>query len=446
MNINDLKLPPHNLEAEKWCISCCITDNDLLYLYQWATLLANDFYHKEHTQIYEAIDQLWQQKKTIDIVTISNQLNKNGHLEIVWWLDYLYELSTYSIIPTAGLEYAKIVKEKSILRNILKTCQLISGDVYAEKDTIDIINDVEKRIFELTQLTTTDKTMHIRDILNLRIEQIMEVVDNPASINDNKVLSGYTKIDDLLSWFKGGDLSILAARPSMGKTAFALNLLINASMHQKKTVILFSLEMWSESIVDRIISTVSTIPMGKLQKGQLDENDFATLGDTIEKLWESQIYIDDQWGTTLNMIRSKLRKIKIEKWSLDLVIIDYLQMMSSAGSKYAGNKVQETAELSRWLKEIAKELKVPILALSQLSRESEKRTDKRPQLSDLRESGAIEQDADTVMMLYREDYYDSETDRKGTADVLIRKNRNGPTWDVELFFHKATMRFNEKNI
>ena len=391
--------------------------------------------------IYQAIQTLRQSKKTIDVVTIWDQLTKQGNLDIVWGIDYLYELNHYVLIPSAGLDYAKIVKEKSTLRNILKTCQLISADVYSEKDTIDIINDIEKKIFDLTQITTSDKMMHIREILNLRIEQIMEVVDNPESINDNKVLSWYVKIDDMLNGFKGWDLSILAARPSMWKTAFALNLLINASMKQKKTVVLFSLEMGSESIVDRIISTVSTIPMTKLQKGNLDENDFAVLGDTIEKLWESHIYIDDQWGTTLNMIKSKLRRIKIEKGSLDLVIIDYLQMMSSAGSKYAGNKVQEIAEISRWLKEIAKELKVPILALSQLSRESEKRTDKRPQLSDLRESGAIEQDADTVLMLYREDYYDPETDRPGTADVLIRKNRNGATGDIELIFQKATMRF-----
>lgn len=443
MNINDLRLPPHNLEAEKWTLSCCMVDNDLLYLYQGIALQASDFYHKEHMYIYEAIDVLRQSKKTIDVVTISDQLTKQGNLDIIGGLDYLYELTSYTLIPSAGLDYAKIVKEKSTLRNILRTCQLISADVYAEKDTIDIINDIEKKIFDLTQITTTDKTMHIRDILNLRIEQIMEVVDDPESINNNKVLSGYHKVDDMLNGFKAGELSILAARPSMGKTAFALNLLINASMKQNKTVILFSLEMSSESIVDRIIATVSSIPMGKLQKGQLDENDFAVLGDTIEKLGESQIYIDDQWGTTLNMIKSKLRRIKIEKGSLDLVIIDYLQMMSSVGSKYAGNKVQEIAEISRWLKEIAKELKVPILALSQLSRESEKRTDKRPQLSDLRESGAIEQDADSVLMLYREEYYDSETDRKWSADVLIRKNRNGATGDVELTFEKSTMKFND---
>jgi replicative DNA helicase len=271
-----------------------MVDNDLLYLYQGIALQASDFYHKEHMYIYEAIDVLRQSKKTIDVVTISDQLTKQGNLDIIGGLDYLYELTSYTLIPSAGLDYAKIVKEKSTLRNILRTCQLISADVYAEKDTIDIINDIEKKIFDLTQITTTDKTMHIRDILNLRIEQIMEVVDDPESINNNKVLSGYHKVDDMLNGFKAGELSILAARPSMGKTAFALNLLINASMKQNKTVILFSLEMSSESIVDRIIATVSSIPMGKLQKGQLDENDFAVLGDTIEKLGESQIYIDDQ--------------------------------------------------------------------------------------------------------------------------------------------------------
>lgn len=443
VDINDIKLPPHNIEAEKAIISACLLDNETLYTFDSLSLLPQDFYKKEHISIYQAIKELWSSRRTIDVVTLSNQIEKNKELENIGGNDYLYEISSFLLSTSGSYEYGKIVKEKSVLRSILKVCQWITGEVYEQKDVIDIIDKVEKRIFDLTQFNTTDSIKHIKDILWQRVEEYMEIVDNPLKLEQMKVLSRYEKMDDLLGWFKAWDLVILAARPSMGKTAFALNILANVSIAQKKSVAIFSLEMTSDQIVDRILSMVSQIPMYKMSKGLLDGNDFSQIWEAIEKLWETNIYIDDKGGATIPEIKSKLRRIKVEKGSLDMVIIDYLQLMSSNGSKFAGNRVQEISEISRGLKELAKELWVPIIALSQLSRGTEQRTDKRPQLSDLRESGAIEQDADSVLMLYREDYYDTDTDRKWTADVYIRKNRNGPTGDVEFKFIKEYMKFVE---
>jgi len=247
-----------------------------------------------------------------------------------------------------------------------------------------------------------------------------------------------------LWWFKPWDLVIVAARPSMWKTSFALNLAVNAAIKQKKSVAIFSLEMGNEQIADRVISCVAQIPMFKIHKWLLDEEDFANIWEAMEKISDTNIYVDDRGGSTVSELKSKLRKLRIERWNLDLVIIDYLQLMTVTNVKSMWNRVQEISEISRWLKELARELKVPIIALSQLSRWVEQRQEKKPQLSDLRESGAIEQDADSVLMLYRDDYYDPDSEEKGMADILVRKNRNGPTWDIKLVFVKDTMKFYEK--
>ena len=269
----------------------------------------------------------------------------------------------------------------------------------------------------------------------------MEIVDHPETFNANKVNSGYTQIDEMLTWFKPGELIILAARPSMWKTAFALNVLTNIALEQKKSVAMISLEMSVESIVDRIMSEISWVPMYKISKWNLDNSDFAQMWEAMEKLSSANIFLDDKAGITVPMLKSKLRKLKIEKKQLDFVIIDYLQLMHA--TTFEWNRVQEISEISRWLKELAKELDVPILALSQLSRAVEQRVDKKPQLSDLRESGSIEQDADAVLMLHREEYYDPDTDRKWATDVCIRKNRNWAVWEIELHFEKEIMKFVE---
>ncbi len=440
--VTDYNLPPHNVEAEKWVISWALMDNETVWIFEWDGITSSDFYQREHGMIYEAIAQLWNEKKTIDVVTVSDQLSKNGNLESVWGIDYLYELSAFLISTSPCVEYSKIVKEKSLLRQVLKVCQQITGDAYEQKDTVEIFDSIEKRIFDLTQNQVWDNILSIEEILRGRVEDYMEIVDHPENFNANKVNSGYTQIDEMLTGFKPGELIILAARPSMWKTAFALNVLTNIALEQKKSVAMLSLEMSVESIVDRIMSEVSWVPMYKISKWNLDNSDFAQMGEAMEKLSSANIFLDDKAWITVPMLKSKLRKLKIEKKELDLVIIDYLQLMHS--TTFLWNRVQEISEISRGLKELAKELKVPILALSQLSRAVEQRVDKKPQLSDLRESGSIEQDADAVLMLHREEYYDPDTDRKWATDVCIRKNRNWAVWEVELHFEKEIMKFVER--
>jgi len=441
VSIEDIKLPPHNLDAEKGTLWGILLDNELMYVYDWLGLVPEDFYQKEHKYIYEAVRDLRASRKTIDVVTVADMLQKWDKLDTLGWTDYLYELSGFILSTSTCPEYAQIVKEKATLRNVLKVSQNIIGEVYEQKDTVEIIEAIEKNIFDLTQVKTWFTIQHIKDILSVRIEDYMEIVDNPEKLNETKVLSNYRALDDNLAGFKPGELIILAARPSMWKTAFALNVLMNAAVQWKKSVAIFSLEMNSEQIVDRIISTLAEIPMYKITKWNLDSEDFSKMGEAIEILGETNIYIDDKWSATVTDLKSKLRRLKIEKWALDLVIVDYLQLMHSV--KFAGNRVQEISEISRGLKELARELEVPIMALSQLSRAVEQRIDKKPQLSDLRESWSIEQDADAVLMLHREDYYDPDTDRKGATDVCIRKNRNGAVGEVELHFEKEIMKFRE---
>ncbi len=441
VSIQDLKLPPHNTDAEKGVLCSVFLDNETIYVLDGLAITPEDFYHKQHQYIYKVMKSLWNEKRTIDVVTVSDELTKLDLLEDIWWVEYLYEISTFVLSPSVAAEYWKIVKEKSVLRNILKTAQKIIWDVFTDKKIDEILESIEKKIFDLTQINFSDSLIHIKEILNKRVEDYMEIIDNPDILNKSKVLSTYKKLDNLLWGFKPGELIILAARPSMWKTAFALNLSINAALKQKKSVAIFSLEMGKEQIVDRILSLVSEVPLYKITKWQLDEEDFANLGQAMEKLSEVDIYIDDRWWATIPELKSKLRRLKVEKGKLDMVVVDYLQLMSWVDSKFAWNRVQEIWEISRWLKELARELQIPIIALSQLSRAVEQRPDKRPQLADLRESGAIEQDADSVLMLYREDYYDPDTDRKGIADIFVRKNRNWPVGDVELYFNREIMKF-----
>lgn len=440
VSLEDIKLPPHNLEAEKGVLCGILMDNELMYVYDAISLKPDDFYQKEHAFIFQWVHDLWGARKTIDVVTLTDQLQKNNTLDSIGGTDYLYDVSSFLLSTSTCSEYARIVKEKAVLRNILKVSQHIIGDVFEQKDTIHILDQIEKRIFDLTQIRSSDSIKHIKDILSTRIEDYMAIVDNPELAHNRKVYANYKGMDHKLAWFKPGELIILAARPSMGKTAFAINLLTNIAVQQKKSVAIFSLEMGADQIVDRVLSTIAEIPMYKITKGNLDAEDFAKMGEAIEVLGDTNIFIDDKSSANVPELKSRLRRLKIEK-GLDFVVIDYLQLMT--GTTYVGNRVQEISEISRALKELARELDVPIMALSQLSRAVEQRIDKKPQLSDLRESGAIEQDADAVIMLHREDYYDPDTDRKWATDVCIRKNRNGEVGEVELYFQADIMKFRE---
>lgn len=440
MDISDIKLPPHNVDAEKWVLSCVFLDNDCMYILDGLQVRPEDFYLKEHTIIFEAMSILKNSKRTIDVVTIGDQLTKSGNLEIVWWTDYLYDLSLYLMTPTICFEYGKMVKEKSILRSILKVSQKIIGEVYGEKDTPTIIDAIEKQIFSLIQYNQGESLKHISELLNTRVEELMYIADHPDEVEKGKTMSGYPNLDKITGGFKPWELIILAARPSMGKTAFSLNLVLNAALGQNKSVAFFSLEMSSQSIIDRLISTETMIAMSNISKWLLTDQDYTSIGEAIAKLSEYSIYIDEE-SNTLPVIKSKLRKIVIEKGKIDLVVIDYMQLINTSNMKYAGNRVYEISEVSRTMKEMAKELKCPIIALSQLSRENEKRPDKKPILSDLRDSWSIEQDADLVVFLYRDEYYDPDTDKKGITDVLVSKNRNGEVGNVELRFIWSRMKF-----
>jgi len=438
--LDDIKLPPHSIETEKALLSTVFIDNDVLFQIAWCWITEEDFYSKEHKIIYNAIHNLFLKRKTIDVVTVSDVLTKMKELELIWWTNYLYDISLY--LPTAiwVSDYAKIVKEKSVLRQVLKVSQQIIWEVYDQKPTEEILEEIEKKIMSLTQFQMNDSLVHIRDVLSWRYEEYYKIAENPELLSENVVLSKYDLLDNISWWFKPWELIILAARPAMGKTSLVLNLAENVSTKWWKAVAVFSLEMGADQIADRMVSMASNIPMRQISKWDLQDNDFMKIWNAMEKLSSANIFIDDKWWATIQEMKSKLRKIKIEKWWLDLVIIDYLQLMTWS-NRFAWNRVQEISEISRWLKEMARELKVPVVALSQLSRAVESRPDKRPQLSDLRESGSIEQDADMVIMIYREEYYDNETEKKHIAELFIRKNRNWPTGEVPLYFENSIMRF-----
>lgn len=445
VNIEDIKLPPHNVEAEKWIIWSILINNESLYLLEDLNIEAEDFYQKEHKIIYHNIKKLWIKQKTIDVITLNEIITKQWEIDNIGGIEYLYELSGFVITSGVAEEYWKILKEKAILRKILKTSQDIIWEVYKEMDLWELLNTVEKRIFNITQINLSDSLRHIEAILNERMEQYQAIVDDPGKMEREKVSSWYSNMDKIFWWFNPWDLVVLAARPSMWKTSFALNLASNAAMKQNKIISIFSLEMWTEQIADRILSQTAQIPLSKINRWELEEEDFSQIWDSMANLADCNIFIDDKWGSTIREIKSKLRRLKAEKQWLDMIIIDYLQLMSSADSKFAWNRVQEISEISRGLKELARELEVPIIALSQLSRAVEQRPDKTPQLSDLRESWAIEQDADSVLMLYRDDYYDEESDKKWIAEIFVRKNRNWPIGKCEFHFTKEIMKFYEKS-
>ncbi|MDZ4217287.1 MAG: replicative DNA helicase, partial [Candidatus Gracilibacteria bacterium] len=308
-----------------------------------------------------------------------------------------------------------------------------------EDEKVDeLLDRAEQSLFHITQTFIRNTFTHVKEILSLRYEEFAELHEEKDPDRVNGVKSGFRDLDNILNGFKPSELIIIAGRPAMGKTAFALSIAQNSALKFGKSVAIFSLEMSKEQLVDRMFASLLMVDSWKLKKGMLDDEDFARIGTVMDELSKANIYIDDSLGNSMTELRSKVRRLKMEK-GLDLIIVDYLQLMSMGAS--IANRVQEISEISRNMKQIARELHVPVIALSQLSRAVESRPDKRPQLSDLRESGAIEQDADAVLMLYREEYYDPDTDRKGLADVLIRKHRNGPTGRVELIFKSEQTRF-----
>ncbi len=434
-----LKVPPHSLEAEQSVLWSLLIDKDGFLIIS-DILTFEDFYDEANANIFEVMFNLYKNNKAIDLITVKDKLSDKKILDKVGWITYLTELT--EIVPTTSniFEYAQIVKNKSVLRKLIKTWNEIISFWYNEDEQINkLLEKAEKSIFSVTQTFIKNKLVHINEILNSRYEEFSEIHENPELIKEHRLQTGFPSLDKKLTWLKWWDMVVLAARPSMWKTAFALNLAQNIGFRWKNVAI-FSLEMSKEQLTDRMIASAMWINSWKLAKWELTDEEFMKIWDAMEKLSRANIYIDDTAWWNLTDLKSKCRRLKMESW-LDLVIIDYLQLMTSWNTL---NRVQEVSEISRWIKALARELDCPVIALSQLSRQLESRPDKRPIMSDLRESGSIEQDADIIMMLYRDEYYNEEfTERKGITEILIRKNRNWPVWNVELMFQKDNQKFLE---
>lgn len=438
-----LKIPPHSAEAEKSVLWSLLIDKDW-FIVIWDLLKSEDFYDDSHAIIYNAMFDLYKSHKPIDMITVKEKLDDKNLLDKVWWIIYLTEL--IDIVPTSAniFEYAQIVKNKSVLRRLIKWWNDIISYWYDEAAPInELLEKSEKSLFDITQVFIRNKLVHINEILSQRYEEFAEVHENPDQIKNHRLQLWYKWLDFKLGWLKWWDMVVVAARPSMWKTALCMNIAQNIGLRWK-SIAIFSLEMSKEQLTDRMISSAMWIDSWKLAKWELEDEEFSRIWEAMEKLSEANIYIDDSAGWSLIDLKSKARRLKMES-GLDLIVIDYLQLMSSGNSM---NRVQEISEISRGIKTLARDLNVPIIALSQLSRAVESRPDKRPVLSDLRESWSIEQDADIVMMMYREEYYDEFTERKWVTEIFIRKNRNGPTGTAELMFEKKHQRFLEieKNI
>lgn len=432
-------LPPQNTDAEASLLGAILIDSDAIVKVA-DTVTSTDFYDPKNQRIYEAISKLYEEHSPIDVLTLSDQLKNSGFLDFVGGAAYLTELTNY--VPTAANveQYADIVAQKSLRRRLIKASQDISSLGYDEQRNLrELIEEAESRLFEISQQHVKQDIVSLEAILGESFDRLDELHRDKGRIRG--VPTGYKDLDNVLAGLQPSDLVILAARPSMGKTALALNLAHNIALKAEQPVLMFSLEMSKEQLVDRMLAMESGVDAWALRTGNLSDEDFEKISDAMGSLSEAQIYIDDTPSITVSELRTKARR-EAHQHPVGLIIVDYLQLMSGGG-RYAtdGNRVQEISEISRGLKGIARELNVPVLALSQLSRSVENRSPQIPQLADLRESGSIEQDADVVAFLYREEYYNPQSDRKNITDVFIKKHRNGPTGAVELYFDKEKQRF-----
>ncbi len=423
------KIPPHDIDAEQAVLGSMLTDREAVNA-AIEVLKEEAFYREDNRAIYQAIVNLYNKSEPIDIITLKDELESMGKFEQVGGFDYLASLPD-KVPTTANVQkYIKIVEEKSILRNLIKTAnEIIELGYDPAEDVEDIMDGAEKRIFDLMQSKNQKGYTPIKDVLVESFTKLEELYNRKQHITG--VPTGFAELDYKTAGLHGSELILIAARPAMGKTAFALNLATNAALRGNAPVAIFSLEMSKDQLVNRILCSEAMVDSNKVRTGKLGEDDWVKLAGAIGPLSEAEIYIDDTPGISVTEIRTKCRKLSIDK-GIGLVVIDYLQLVQ--GSKRAGSREQEIAEISRSLKILAKEINVPVIALSQLSRAVEQRPDHRPMLSDLRESGSIEQDADIVMFLYRDDYYNKESEKKDIAEVIIAKQRGGQTGTVELLW------------
>ena len=423
------KIPPHDIDAEQAVLGSMLTDKEAVNA-AIESLKEDAFYRDDNRIIFQAIVNLYSKSEPIDIITLKDELESMDKFEQVGGYEYLASLPD-KVPTTANVQkYIKIVEEKSILRNLIKTAnEIIELGYDPTEDVEDIMDGAEKKIFDIMQSKNQKGYTPIKDVLVESFTKLEELYNRKQHITG--VPTGFAELDYKTAGLHGSELILVAARPAMGKTAFALNLATNAALRGNAPVAIFSLEMSKDQLVNRILCSEAMVDSNKVRTGKLDEDDWVKLAGAIGPLSEAEMYIDDTPGISVMEIRTKCRKLKMEK-NIGLVVIDYLQLV--LGNKRTASREQEISEISRSLKILAKETNVPVIALSQLSRAVEQRPDHRPMLSDLRESGAIEQDADIVMFLYRDDYYNKESEKKDIAEVIIAKQRGGQTGTVELLW------------
>lgn len=421
------RVMPHSAEAEQSVIGAMLMDRDAITIAS-EILTTEDFYQKQYGILFEAMVELYTENSPVDLVTLQNRLREKDVPPEISSLEFAGELIT--AVPTSVnvKSYAEIVAEKAALRRLIKVNEEIASACYAGKDSVDeIMEDTEKKIFQVLQRKTNDDFVPIKDVVLNALDKIEAASRTKGNVTGHA--TGFIDLDYKTAGFQNSDLILIAARPSMGKTAFVLNIAEYMAFHSNETVAIFSLEMSKEQLVNRLFSLESHVEAQNLRTGNLSDSDWSSLIEAAGIIGKSNLIIDDTPGISVANLRSKCRKYKLEH-NLGIIMIDYLQLMQ--GSRKSESRQQEISDISRSLKEIARELQVPVVALSQLSRAVEQRPDHRPMLSDLRESGAIEQDADVVMFLYRDDYYNHDTEKKDVAEVIIAKQRNGPIGTVEL--------------
>ena len=430
------RIPPYDEEAEINVLGSMLLEKESITT-AVEFLHAQDFYRKSHGEIYLAILDLYNMNEPADLLTVANQLRSKGQLKEVGGTAYLAALSA-AVVTTSDVKYyCKIVKDKSTLRKLIQASDGIMSDAYSQTGEVDaLLEKAEKSIFDITEGSQRGGFLPMTEVIQETFETMQKKAENPKALTG--LNTGFSDLNRKLSGLQKSDLVLLAARPSMGKTALMVNIATNAAMQDQARVAMFSLEMSAPQLVQRILSSVAHVDLSKIISANLDADEWKKIIDAIQVMQAISIDIDDTPGISPLELKAKCRKLKMEK-GLDLIVIDYLQLMESSGRPES--RQQEISAISRALKGIAKELDVPVLALSQLSRAPELRQDHRPILSDLRESGAIEQDADVVMFLYRDDYYHEDSEKKNTGELIIAKHRNGPTGTVDLVFKKEYTKF-----
>lgn len=423
------RLPPNNVEAEKAVIGAMMLDLDAIMVCS-EILTAGEFYQQQYGIIFDALVEMYRDGIGADLVTIQNKLREKEVTPELYSVEYLGELLA-SVPTSANVKfYAEIVHEKAVLRRLIKVTEQVTRECYMDSQPLeDILEDTEKSVFDVIQQRGGSEFEPIRDVVLRTLDSIEKAAKQKGNITGLE--TGFRDLDAKTAGLQKSDLILIAARPAMGKTAFVLNIAEYVALHSNSTIALFSLEMSKEQLVKRMLAMNSMVDSQKIRTGDLEDDDWDKLVGSVRKIGNSNLVIDDTSGITASELRSKCRKLKIEQ-GLDLVIIDYLQLMTGAGKRKSDSRQQEISDISRSLKVMARELDVPVIALSQLSRAVESRPDKRPMLSDLRESGAIEQDADIVMFIYRDEYYNPDSEKKGVAEVIVAKQRSGPTGPVEL--------------